>query len=111
MFRNRQVEAMEWLLDNSESVKEDTADQSLEDGSTSSVVAGSDDPLQTINRLLREIREFHQRHFEPSAKAMDTLTAMGFTPKETVEALRLTDNNQLAAVSVLFLTKLILTEQ
>lgn len=92
---------MEWLLENSHRVKEDTVD-SVEDVSTSSEVKGSDDPLQTINRLLRDIREFHQRHFEPNAKAFETLSAMGFTPEEAMEALRLTGNNQLAAVSIFF---------
>lgn len=92
---------MEWLLENSHRVKEDTV-ESVEDVSDSSEVNGSNDPLQTINRLLRDIREFHHRHFEPNAKALETLTAMGFTPEEAVEALRLTVNNQRAAVSISF---------
>uniref|UniRef100_A0A1B6FPC1 UBA domain-containing protein n=1 Tax=Cuerna arida TaxID=1464854 RepID=A0A1B6FPC1_9HEMI len=98
--RNRQIEAMEWLLENSHRVK-DEPQEKVEEASastldTSSTVTG-DNPLHTINKLLRDIRDFHYRHFEPSPKALETLQNMGFSQDDVVEALRVTGNNQVSA--------------
>ncbi|KAG8330369.1 Ubiquitin-associated domain-containing protein 1 [Homalodisca vitripennis] len=98
--RNRQIEAMEWLLENSHRVKEEPQEKAEEASAstldTSSYITG-DNPLHTINKLLRDIRDFHYRHFEPSPKALETLQNMGFSQDDVVEALRVTGNNQVLA--------------
>ncbi|XP_054289198.1 ubiquitin-associated domain-containing protein 1-like [Macrosteles quadrilineatus] len=91
--RNRQVEAMEWLLENSHRVK-DIPD---EDNSKLDPEEESDNPVAIIERLLRNMLDFQRRHFEPNSRAVEALTAMGFSQDDVIEALRATNNNQVAA--------------
>uniref|UniRef100_A0A1B6KU45 UBA domain-containing protein n=3 Tax=Graphocephala atropunctata TaxID=36148 RepID=A0A1B6KU45_9HEMI len=97
--RNRQIEAMEWLLENSHRVKEEP-EENLEEALASSLNISSpnpNNPLHTIDKLLRDIRDFHYRHFEPNPKTLETLKNMGFSEDDAMEALRVTGNNQVAA--------------
>lgn len=98
-FRNRQIESMEWLLENSHRVKEiDIEEPKFQ----SELQQDNDNPVKKIQRLLEDIRIFHHRYFESNKKVMENLLEMGFSHDDVDEALRITDNNQLAAVCIIF---------
>lgn len=101
VFRNRQIEAMEWLLEYHNRLKEgdDEPDKFLTPTITD---LNADNPLYKITQLLQDIRNFHQQFFDPNPRAMSNLTAMGFNPDDVFHALRVTHNNELNAVSNIY---------
>lgn len=100
-YRNKETEALEWLLENSDKA---IMPVSPEDGSsTSGAVSSSIEdltPSQAVARLLENFRDFRRRQFEPNQIALKQLVEMGFSEVEVVEALQITGNNQTAAVSI-----------
>lgn len=89
---------MEWLLENHDRIKEGVDDSDRFLTSTSSDF-NTDNPLHKVKQLLQDISNFHQQYFDPNPRAMKNLTEMGFNPDDVFQALRITNNDQLNAVS------------
>lgn len=87
---------MEWLLENHDIIKEGVDDP---DRFITSSDFNPDNPLHKIKQLLQDISNFHQQYFDPNPRAMKNLTEMGFNPDDVFQALRVTNNDQLNAVS------------
>jgi SOS response regulatory protein OraA/RecX len=55
---------------------------------------------QSVAALLESFREFKRRDFQPNVKALQNLMGMGFPEEDICDALRVTGNNQSAAVRI-----------
>ena len=55
-----------------------------------------------IDRLLKHYRRCRLVDFKPNLKALQSLLEMGFEEKNIIEALKITENNQINAVSNLY---------
>ena len=56
-----------------------------------------------VDRLLKHYRECRKIDFKPDLKALQSLLEMGFEEKNIIQALKITENNQINAVSNLYI--------
>lgn len=58
--------------------------------------------LSIVDHLLKSYRYYRKMDFKPSSRAVQSLSEMGFEEKNIIEALKITGNNQINAVSNLY---------
>lgn len=58
--------------------------------------------LSIVDHLLKSYHYHRKMDFKPSSRAVQSLSEMGFEEKNIIEALKITGNNQINAVSNLY---------
>lgn len=90
-------EALEWLLENADKLKDDKISKDIPGPSRSDI--NSDDPILIITQLLDNFRETRIKNFEPDDEILQGMIEMGFAAEECVDALRITGNSKSSAVN------------
>lgn len=90
------TEAMEWLLEQSLSVNES---YEQEDASPSHTQPNT--PIEAFQFFIQRALKNRKERFRPNAKLIQQLKTMGYEDENIVNALRISDNNLKAAVSII----------
>ncbi|CAD1473344.1 unnamed protein product, partial [Heterotrigona itama] len=94
------IEALEWLTEHQNDPEDDDDDEYFEFMSTEKECENlekEENIPSIVDRLLKYYRRCRKMDFKPNLKAVQSLLEMGFEEKNIVQALKITENNQISA--------------
>ncbi|KAF3420537.1 hypothetical protein E2986_06444 [Frieseomelitta varia] len=95
------TEALEWLTEHQNDPEDDNDDEYFDFMSTEEEVYENLEKEENIpsivDRLLKHYRQCRKIDFKPDLKILQSLLEMGFEKKNIVQALKITENNQVNA--------------
>ncbi|KAK9305900.1 hypothetical protein QLX08_003263 [Tetragonisca angustula] len=94
------IEALEWLTEHQNDPEDDNDDEYFDFMSAEEECENlekEENIPSIVDRLLKHYRECRKIDFKPDLKALQSLLEMGFEEKNIIQALKITENNQINA--------------